>query len=80
MQLYSGLVFRGLGLLAEIKSELLGALAASRVASLSDIVGVDAATITGEPWPDNNQARVLVPFASRTSSQIGMTSTAPSRK
>jgi hypothetical protein len=31
---------------------LLGALAASRVASLSDLVGVDAATITGEPWPD----------------------------
>ncbi len=52
VQLYSGLVFRGLGLLAEIKSELLGALAASRVASLSDLVGVDAATITGEPWPD----------------------------
>ena len=52
VQLYSGLVFRGLGLLTEIKSELLSALTASRVVSLSDLVGVDAAAITGEPWPD----------------------------
>jgi dihydroorotate dehydrogenase len=51
VQLYSGLVFRGLGLISEIKAELLRALEASRVASLSDLVGVDAPAITGEQWP-----------------------------
>jgi dihydroorotate dehydrogenase len=51
VQLYSGLVFRGLGLVGEIKAELLRALETSRAESLSDLVGVDAAAITGEPWP-----------------------------
>jgi dihydroorotate dehydrogenase len=51
LQLYSALVFRGLGLIGEIKTELLRALAASRVDSLPELVGVDAAAITGEPWP-----------------------------
>jgi dihydroorotate dehydrogenase len=51
VQLYSGLVFRGLGLISEIKAELLRALEASWVASLSDLVGVDAPAITGEQWP-----------------------------
>jgi dihydroorotate dehydrogenase len=52
VQLYSGLVFRGLGLIGEIKAELLRALETSRVASLVDLVGADAPAITGEPWPD----------------------------
>jgi dihydroorotate dehydrogenase len=51
VQVYSGLVFRGIGLVAEIKGELLQALETSRVDSLSDLVGVDTAAITGEPWP-----------------------------
>jgi dihydroorotate dehydrogenase len=51
VQLYSGLVFRGLGLLGEIKAELLRTLETSRVETLTDLVGVDAAAITGEPWP-----------------------------
>jgi dihydroorotate dehydrogenase len=45
------LVFRGLGLIAEIKAELLRALDASRGQGLSDLVGADAAAITGELWP-----------------------------
>jgi dihydroorotate dehydrogenase len=51
VQLYSALVFRGLGLLAEIKTEMLRALEASRSESLADLIGVDAAALTGEPWP-----------------------------
>jgi dihydroorotate dehydrogenase len=51
VQLYSGLVFRGIGVLAEIKAEFLQALETSRVEALTDLVGVDAAAITGEPWP-----------------------------
>jgi dihydroorotate dehydrogenase len=45
------LVFRGLGLLAEIKAEMLRALEGSRSESLADLIGVDAAALTGEPWP-----------------------------
>jgi dihydroorotate dehydrogenase len=51
VQLYSGLVFRGVGLIAEIKGALLAALNTSRADSLADLVGIDAAAITGEPWP-----------------------------
>jgi dihydroorotate dehydrogenase len=51
VQFYSGLVFRGLGLIGEIKAELLRALEASRVAGLADLAGVDAPAITGEAWP-----------------------------
>jgi dihydroorotate dehydrogenase len=51
VQLYSGLVFRGLGLIGEIKAALLRALEAGRAASLADLAGVDAPAITGEPWP-----------------------------
>jgi dihydroorotate dehydrogenase len=49
VQLYSGLVFRGLGLVGEIKAELLKALA--RGAGIPDLVGVDAAAVTAEKWP-----------------------------
>jgi dihydroorotate dehydrogenase len=51
LQLYSGLVFRGLGLIATIKAELIAALEKGRLRSLNDLVGVDAATVTAEPWP-----------------------------
>lgn len=51
IQLYSGLVFRGLGVIAEIKSELLQALARAEVNKLSELVGADAAAVTAEPWP-----------------------------
>jgi dihydroorotate dehydrogenase len=49
VQLYSALVYRGLGLVGEIKSELLGAL--SRGGKLAELVGVDAKSLTAQPWP-----------------------------
>jgi dihydroorotate dehydrogenase len=51
VQLYSSLVFHGLGLVGEIKAGLVKALAGGRRASLPDLVGVDAATMTAEKWP-----------------------------
>ena len=51
IQIYSGLVFRGLGLVAEIKNVLLGALERDRQDSIKDYVGTDAASVTAEPWP-----------------------------
>jgi len=51
IQLYSALVFKGLGLVTDIKSALLAALTDERVSSLDDLVGVDAADITAEDWP-----------------------------
>jgi dihydroorotate dehydrogenase len=51
VQLYSGLVFRGLGLLAEIKAALLAALERDRLTSLAELTGADAAAVTAEPWP-----------------------------
>ena len=52
LQLYSALVFRGHGLVAEIKSALLGALGRHRLDSLAELVGADAAAATAEPWPN----------------------------
>ena len=52
VQVYSGLVFRGLGLVAEIKTALLAALGSDRLESLSELIGTDAATVTAEPWPE----------------------------
>jgi dihydroorotate dehydrogenase len=51
VQLYSGLVFRGLGLVADIKRALVAALARERLESLDELIGVDAAAVTSEPWP-----------------------------
>ena len=51
IQLYSGLVFRGVGLIAAIKTELLDFMRIGRVDQLSDAVGRDAAAVTAEPWP-----------------------------
>jgi dihydroorotate dehydrogenase len=51
IQLYSALVFRGLGLVAEIKAGLVDALDRGDAATLSDLVGFDAAAMTAEPWP-----------------------------
>ena len=44
-------MFRGLGLIAEIKTALLDALAAEGQDSLKDFVGADAAAVTAEEWP-----------------------------
>jgi dihydroorotate dehydrogenase len=51
IQVYSGLVFRGLGLLAEIESALVAALERDRRGGLKDTIGADAASVTAEPWP-----------------------------
>jgi dihydroorotate dehydrogenase len=51
IQVYSSLVFRGLGLIAEIKNALLDALAADGQDNLQDFVGADAAAVTAEEWP-----------------------------
>ena len=51
IQVYSGLVFRGLGLIGEIKTTLLDALAAEDGDNLQDFIGADAAAVTAEEWP-----------------------------
>jgi dihydroorotate dehydrogenase len=52
LQLYTGLIFRGLGLLAEVKAALLDALESEGAERLADLVGMDAAAVTAEEWPD----------------------------
>jgi dihydroorotate dehydrogenase len=52
LQLYSALVFRGVGLVAQIKADLLTALRLSGADDISGLVGVDAAAMTAEPWPE----------------------------
>ena len=51
VQLYSGLIFCGLGLVSEIKNTILNALETEGVEKLADLVGADAAAMTAEPWP-----------------------------
>jgi dihydroorotate dehydrogenase len=51
IQLYSALVFRGLGLVAEIKQELAAAARRGGHAGLAGLIGADAAALTKEPWP-----------------------------
>ena len=51
LQLYTALVFRGVGLLSEIKSDLAAALKRGHRNSLAAMVGVDAAEMTAESWP-----------------------------
>jgi dihydroorotate dehydrogenase len=51
IQIYSGLVFRGIRLVGEIKSTLIAALERDRQDSLKDYVGADAASVTAQEWP-----------------------------
>lgn len=51
VQLYSGLIFHGIGLLSDIKRGLIAALDEEGHEKLGDLVGVDAADITAQPWP-----------------------------
>lgn len=51
IQLYSALVYRGIGLVSAIKSELLEAVKRGQHASLGAMVGNDAADMTAESWP-----------------------------
>lgn len=51
IQLYSALVYKGLGLVEDIKRDLASTLLRTGRDSLSEIVGADAATLTAEDWP-----------------------------
>jgi dihydroorotate dehydrogenase len=51
IQIYSSLVYKGLGLVEDIKNDLASTLLRTGRDSLSEIVGADAATITAEDWP-----------------------------
>jgi dihydroorotate dehydrogenase len=51
VQLYTGLVFRGIGVATEIKADLLAAIKRGHRNSLISMVGSDAADMTAESWP-----------------------------
>jgi len=51
VQLYSGLVYRGIGVVAEIKADLAAALKRGHRDSLASMIGSDAADMTAESWP-----------------------------
>ena len=51
VQLYTGLIFRGVGLVGAIKRELVDMLRVGRFDTLADAVGRDAAEVTAQPWP-----------------------------
>jgi len=51
LQLYSALVYHGIGLVSEIKADLTAALKRGHRNSLASMVGSDAAAITAESWP-----------------------------
>ncbi len=51
IQLYSSLIYKGLGLVDDIKNDLASTLLRTGRDSLSEIVGADAATVTAEDWP-----------------------------
>jgi dihydroorotate dehydrogenase len=51
VQLYSALIFRGLSLVQEIKTELVQAFEREGYTRLDELVGADAAAMTAEPWP-----------------------------
>jgi dihydroorotate dehydrogenase len=51
VQLYSGMVFHGFGLVGKIKSGLEDRLRRSGYASIVDAIGAEARAIAAEPWP-----------------------------
>lgn len=51
IQLYTGLVFRGLGVVSEIKQSLCAAIQSGRHESVADLVGLAAADMTADEWP-----------------------------
>ncbi len=52
IQLYTGLIFGGVGLIGAIKKDLVDFLRVGRFDSLADAVGRDAAAVTAEKWPE----------------------------
>jgi len=51
LQLYTALVYRGIGVVTEIKADLVAALRRGHRNSLTSMVGSDASAITAESWP-----------------------------
>jgi dihydroorotate dehydrogenase len=51
IQMYTGLVYRGIGLVGEIKHDLEDAIRRGHRNSLASMIGSDAAAITAESWP-----------------------------
>jgi len=51
VQLYSGLVYRGIGLVSQIKADLLAALKRGHRDRLASLIGSDAADMTADSWP-----------------------------
>ena len=51
VQLYTGMVYRGIELVARIKADLLVALKRGKRSSLAAMIGADAADMTAESWP-----------------------------
>src|SRR5262249_11462819 len=51
LQLYTGMVYRGIGVVDEIKRDLAAALRRGYRNSLTSMIGNAAATITAESWP-----------------------------
>jgi dihydroorotate dehydrogenase len=52
VQLYTALVFRGLGLVGDIKDELVRLLRRERYENVAAAVGAEAKSCTAAPWPD----------------------------
>ena len=52
IQLYTGLVFRGVHLVTDIKADLVSFLRLGRHDSLAAAIGLDAVAMTAEPWPE----------------------------
>jgi len=51
VQLYTGLVYQGIGLVAQMKADIAAAIRRGNRESLAAMVGVDAADITADSWP-----------------------------
>ena len=51
VQLYSGLVYRGIGLVSQIKADLATAIRRGHRDSFASMIGSDAADMTAESWP-----------------------------
>ena len=51
IQLYSSLIYKGVGLIDDIKNDLVSTLLRTGRDALAEIVGADAARITAEDWP-----------------------------
>jgi dihydroorotate dehydrogenase len=51
IQLYSSLIYKGVGLIDDIKNDLVSTLLRTGRDTLAEIVGADAARITADDWP-----------------------------